>query len=428
MSSLSIGTTRTVSNTFSSGATVEPSTQAARKRKFHDVQISATLEFPTPKTPKILTSKELIMKWHKPKSNSYPSYKLQLKHERIDFVKPRTVFGRLPDCDVQLALPSDPMNISRHHACVQKTLGDKGEIKYFLTDMRSKNGVFVNGEKLVAARSYRIKDGDVIVFGEQGGIGRGTEVMCNYKYHVMSLVQGMPPPTLLNANSTRGKQVKGVSSSGYHLERIKSLRAKLDEMAAQKDKHQQKSDALQEKIKELNDKGNEAAKLQEELAVALKHRSEEEKLRKALEKEVKCLQKQQEEHNKRITEEQEELKRLKTNQETVVDQTECCICFEPICNAQTLACTHSFCYLCWKKWKEQKRQGPTTVVHCPTCRSPVNAPPRDCVQLDKIIEVVLSTSMSKEAFEAFQLRCEKSRKVKKQDRESATVGALVDLT
>lgn len=67
-----------------------------------------------------------------------------------------TVLGRSSQCHVQV---EDPL-VSRRHACLQVS-GDE----LFLEDLRSANGVFVNGERV--RRPKRLQDGDRILLGNE---------------------------------------------------------------------------------------------------------------------------------------------------------------------------------------------------------------------------------------------------------------------
>lgn len=66
------------------------------------------------------------------------------------------VVGRADDATLALPLP----RISRHHARLQQRSGS-----WWLRDLDSKNGTFVNGEEVQGAASVRLFDGDKIVFG-----------------------------------------------------------------------------------------------------------------------------------------------------------------------------------------------------------------------------------------------------------------------
>ncbi len=72
---------------------------------------------------------------------------------RREIDKRRVVLGRSKDCDLQLPDP----NISRRHAEVRQ----EGSA-YWLVDLDSTNGSFVNGRKTARAK---LEDGDVITLG-----------------------------------------------------------------------------------------------------------------------------------------------------------------------------------------------------------------------------------------------------------------------
>jgi pSer/pThr/pTyr-binding forkhead associated (FHA) protein len=65
------------------------------------------------------------------------------------------VIGRGKDCDVVL----DDGNASRRHCQIRKWAGF-----YKIEDLQSKNGTFVNGEKITTAN---LSDGDLIAIGDQ---------------------------------------------------------------------------------------------------------------------------------------------------------------------------------------------------------------------------------------------------------------------
>jgi len=64
------------------------------------------------------------------------------------------VIGREPSCDIQI----DNIAISREHACIVKGSND-----YFIEDMNSKNGIFINGKKI---NKKFLKTNDEIIIGK----------------------------------------------------------------------------------------------------------------------------------------------------------------------------------------------------------------------------------------------------------------------
>ncbi len=68
------------------------------------------------------------------------------------------VVGRTPECHVSINNPS----VSREHAIVRS--GDDG---ITVEDRNSKHGTSVNGVKLIAGRTVRLSEGDVVTFGPE---------------------------------------------------------------------------------------------------------------------------------------------------------------------------------------------------------------------------------------------------------------------
>lgn len=77
--------------------------------------------------------------------------------------KPFYVFGRLPSCDVTLEHPS----LSRYHAVVQycKTQTDSYEKGWYLLDLDSTHGTWINKHKVPPMKYHRIRVGYVIKLG-----------------------------------------------------------------------------------------------------------------------------------------------------------------------------------------------------------------------------------------------------------------------
>ncbi|TFG82107.1 MAG: FHA domain-containing protein [Spirochaetales bacterium] len=68
----------------------------------------------------------------------------------------RISIGRSPDSQIVL----DDSMVSRHHAVVQKIKDD-----YFITDLDSRNGTFVNGLAVPKGKYLKLRKRDVIVIG-----------------------------------------------------------------------------------------------------------------------------------------------------------------------------------------------------------------------------------------------------------------------
>jgi len=85
-------------------------------------------------------------------------YVLNGKYEHLSLgLKGRTIhIGRSPENDIQIR----DNFVSRRHLELYK----KGE-KYFIKDLNSANGTFVNGKKIVSEVGRGVKEGDTIVIG-----------------------------------------------------------------------------------------------------------------------------------------------------------------------------------------------------------------------------------------------------------------------
>ncbi len=80
--------------------------------------------------------------------------RVQLENNRYtdyDLKQGRTSIGRRSDNDIIL----NDVSVSKHHAHLNF------EKNYFLTDLRSSNGTFINGKKIF---HVKLSDGDVINF------------------------------------------------------------------------------------------------------------------------------------------------------------------------------------------------------------------------------------------------------------------------
>lgn len=75
---------------------------------------------------------------------------------RKTIVVDRILIGRAKDCQIVI---SDKL-VSRHHALVQKIRDG-----YYITDLDSTNGVFVNGESIEAGTYVQLGASDVITVG-----------------------------------------------------------------------------------------------------------------------------------------------------------------------------------------------------------------------------------------------------------------------
>ncbi|KAL0809234.1 hypothetical protein ABMA28_011453 [Loxostege sticticalis] len=85
--------------------------------------------------------------------------------DKVDLTKkPYYVFGRLANCDVVMAHPT----ISRHHCVIQyKAFAEEGEPPsgWYLYDLGSTHGTFLNKERLKASHYTRVRVGHQLKFG-----------------------------------------------------------------------------------------------------------------------------------------------------------------------------------------------------------------------------------------------------------------------
>lgn len=85
------------------------------------------------------------------------------KGDRIPLLKERTILGRHPSCD--LVIPDS--SVSRHHAALLRE-----EERFFVEDLRSRNGTLVNGRRVAGKRP--LVDRDELSVGEHRMLFRVT--------------------------------------------------------------------------------------------------------------------------------------------------------------------------------------------------------------------------------------------------------------
>jgi|SRR5215471_11825512 len=93
-----------------------------------------------------------------------PEIEVQSDHgrgRRVAMTGPRIVIGRGRESDVFLP----DYRLSRRHAEIEQR-GDA----YFLIDLGSTNGTFLNGQRVVGER--RLRDGDLIALGKAASSSR----------------------------------------------------------------------------------------------------------------------------------------------------------------------------------------------------------------------------------------------------------------
>ncbi|KAH7967878.1 hypothetical protein HPB52_003729 [Rhipicephalus sanguineus] len=83
----------------------------------------------------------------------------------------------------------DSVNISRQHACLRYSRHGQWEI----TDLRSHNGVFVNGRKIQASHRFALHEGDIIGFGKPTPTGDDVFVFALEKKSASVVVKSESP-------------------------------------------------------------------------------------------------------------------------------------------------------------------------------------------------------------------------------------------
>lgn len=78
------------------------------------------------------------------------------EHQSFDLEGETTYIGRAPENDIQI----DDKYISRKHLKIQKKGG-----KYFIRDLNTKNGTFVNGKQIRPNDQFELGEGHTIVIG-----------------------------------------------------------------------------------------------------------------------------------------------------------------------------------------------------------------------------------------------------------------------
>lgn len=78
--------------------------------------------------------------------------------QNVELNRPRTDIGRRETNHLVLASPT----VSREHAYVACE-----DERYFVVDVGSRNGVYVNGQRIPAARAWYLSHGDSLALGEQ---------------------------------------------------------------------------------------------------------------------------------------------------------------------------------------------------------------------------------------------------------------------
>jgi pSer/pThr/pTyr-binding forkhead associated (FHA) protein len=120
----------------------------------------------------------------------YEYLSLELKDQR-------TYVGRSPENDVQV----QDNYVSRKHLELYKKGG-----KYFIRDLNSANGTFVNGKRIGSNVEQRVKEGDTIVIG--------MTLIClgeRCSERVLSFLDSVEPPREFGDTNTFAQKDRTVS-------------------------------------------------------------------------------------------------------------------------------------------------------------------------------------------------------------------------
>lgn len=96
-----------------------------------------------------IANKENLMGWLE---RGNPSEKIQISGGRLYFGRDSTL------CDIEI---SDDLAVSRQHGVIFLK-----ENRYFLMDLNSKNGTYLNDERLVGGQQRSLDDGDIVRFAD----------------------------------------------------------------------------------------------------------------------------------------------------------------------------------------------------------------------------------------------------------------------
>lgn len=89
----------------------------------------------------------------------------ELVHQRSGLrhlLAPTTIIGRSPTCD--LCLPATAAEVSRFHALIYWSEGNDDD-GWWVRDLNSRNGTFVDGARLAPGREARLAEGGTVAFG-----------------------------------------------------------------------------------------------------------------------------------------------------------------------------------------------------------------------------------------------------------------------
>lgn len=90
------------------------------------------------------------------------AYLMSVTGQKTLISKPEFLIGRMSNSEPQKDFSIKNQNVGRIHALITKKNG-----QYFITDMTSLNGTFVNNQRIGSNIEIEIKNGDLIKFANE---------------------------------------------------------------------------------------------------------------------------------------------------------------------------------------------------------------------------------------------------------------------
>ncbi|KAF4674527.1 hypothetical protein FOL47_009052 [Perkinsus chesapeaki] len=280
----------------------------------------------------------------------------------------KVIVGRVSDqCDVVLASDVRKGMLSRRHACLQRR-NNSGE--WVIKELRTVNGVLVDGNILEPDVEYPLNDGDIITFGKK--------LVCRefeYQFRVGPLVlqeaasRSLPEivdcdesvdrdrPSTADSTATSRKRTRSPRSRSARAKKAKRSSVDSDE---EDDNH---SEELQKQLDAIR---QENEQLKEQLRSVTASPSTPGK-----EGSVVSVRNQQ-------TPAEKAKGRLYAD-------LECIICRDLMVSPATLECSHSFCFKCIEEWLTAGN------FRCPVCRADITRSPTKTLQLQQVVTTAIET-------------------------------------
>ncbi|TNN76113.1 E3 ubiquitin-protein ligase RNF8 [Liparis tanakae] len=348
------------------------------------------------------------------------------------FENTEVTIGRGMEVTHQLLSPSCPLMISRLHCAVKQ----REDGQWAVTDKKSLNGVWVNGNRVPSEESHQLRLGDSVQFGVPST--SSTEVEFDYifvqrplkdiKHHLAKGHKEGAKAALVSKTTKRKLTVEEVepSTSKPKLYRCSSAdksfakpcplspvmrqqrlsNAQLEETGPSRQvqevdwpsevsntpcdldnlqmysqnilKLREQVDDTQRQVASLGGEPRQADPLRVEHVRELHGQLEtlRAKMHRMETLEKSFSKRQLEEENEKAKAQKDEVVTQVT--EVLENELQCIICSELFIEAVILSCAHSFCSHCIKQWRKKKDE-------CPICRRDIQSQTR-CLALDNCID------------------------------------------